>query len=98
MPRSKPPHCAGCKPAVSCRSGTEDSAAFVEHRIPLFHAIGLCRQQRVDIAIHRDFLDRVTLLDRIDHVRSEERRVGKECRSRWGRDYGKKKMRDMEGA
>src|SRR5690625_7912338 len=30
-------------------------------------------------------------------LRSEERRVGKECRSRWGRDHEKKKGRDTSG-
>src|SRR5437660_12649383 len=32
------------------------------------------------------------MVDRLS--RSEERRVGKECRSRWWRDDGKKKVRD----
>src|SRR5438445_13715494 len=27
----------------------------------------------------------------VDHLRSEERRVGKECRSRWSPDHSKKK-------
>src|SRR5438309_7431845 len=30
----------------------------------------------------------------IDHKRSEERRVGKECRSRWSPQHEKKKKRD----
>src|SRR5207248_5847104 len=32
--------------------------------------------------------------DKFDHARSEERRVGKECRSRWSSDDEKKKKRD----
>src|SRR5437867_12390363 len=31
----------------------------------------------------------------LDNWRSEERRVGKECRSRWGPQRGKKKGRDV---
>src|SRR5947209_20318778 len=34
-------------------------------------------------------------LDQMDQ-RSEKRRVGKECRSRWWEDHGKKKIRDRE--
>ena len=30
-----------------------------------------------------EFLEQVALVADIDNVRSEERRVGKECRSRW---------------
>src|SRR5687767_16038982 len=36
---------------------------------------------------------RISATDQNGHVRSEERRVGKECRSRWSADHEKKKHR-----
>src|SRR5437879_12757072 len=36
--------------------------------------------------------------DGLVHVRSEERRVGKECRSRWGADSERKKSRVTESS
>src|SRR3989440_4817066 len=38
---------------------------------------------RVNLVNRIDFVNRVHLVNRVDFVRSEERRVGKECRSRW---------------
>src|SRR3712207_6767709 len=40
-------------------------------------------RQATEVAIAADVLNRMLELGRPEYVRSEERRVGKECRSRW---------------
>src|SRR5207249_9362104 len=46
------------------------------------------------IGFFREFLLNTVVPN--SHVRSEERRVGKECRCRWGRDAEKKKRSDEQ--
>src|SRR5436305_14878463 len=43
-----------------------------------------------------EFVERLVDLFGSSSERSEERRVGKECRSRWWRDHERKKMRNSE--
>ena len=48
------------------------------HLVPLFNQLSLERQRQVEQLVHHQRIKRGTIV-----VRSEERRVGKECRSRW---------------
>src|SRR5207248_6105767 len=61
---------------------------FVGHRADeLFHpAILLARARGLDAQVVADVLRDLLAIER-----SEERRVGKECRSGWARDHEKKK-------
>src|SRR5690554_7098212 len=59
----------------------------------------------VDVGTHEEFLSRTPSYQELVQrqtlerkvTRSEERRVGKECRSRWGTDHYKKKRGRREG-
>src|SRR5437879_12963768 len=64
-----------------CSSDLDVAIAFQVRDSYVCLALGAC-QPRLDNLRH--------------HLRSEERRVGKECRSRWGADDEKKKKRDQQ--
>src|SRR5207237_3088315 len=65
--------------------------------ICLSHAI-ICDSGSPDLGSMRSGIGRCAVLRRLDaepgdvERRSEERRVGKECRSRWWREHEKKKV------
>src|SRR3546814_13397797 len=87
----------------SCRAGRARHSASPCPAVPRgrrpchssrsFHRL---RQHVLVIAAHY-LADRDAGLDRLDHRRSDERRVGKECvstcRSRWSPDHSKKKTK-----
>src|SRR5689334_23785173 len=56
-------------------------------------ATSLLHRHEEKIFVERD----ISLTTRAHQRRSEERRVGKECRSRWSRDHEKKKRKEKRG-
>src|SRR5207249_8429544 len=79
-----------------CSSDLSKSNSGGPHRLPLRRSLGRNRlpaRSRSPRPLPRR---RVPL--RHNEQRSEERRVGKECRSRWGTEQSKKKERKAKGA
>src|SRR5438034_5053979 len=73
-----------------CSSDLEGFDGFDLHpQLPLV----IHRAPRVDVVVAFGGLKwwRDPLVQGIGRLRSEERRVGKECRSQWWQDYGKKR-------
>src|SRR5207249_5275854 len=62
---------------------------------PLEQLHALCRRPVRQFSV--DAVERLQLTSDADVPRSEERRVGKECRPRWWRDQGKKKVKSAGG-
>src|SRR5690554_8187566 len=62
----------------------EDAEDF-QHRVETMSNAKLLRLQRSYDRIQSDYGSKAALAEKI--TRSEERRVGKECRSRWGREH-----------
>src|SRR5207249_11718029 len=66
--------------------GLEVAQRFGHHQVLL-----RCGRQMLALFERTDLPPRVT--DRIENPRSEERRVGKECRSRWAGGHRRKKQK-----
>src|SRR5947208_15075147 len=99
-------HCAGCKLASICKLQSTDAPVHDDHivgfRLDHREVFG-----RPDRGLHRGRVElAVGLRARTTHCwtlapvkhRSEERRVGKECRWRWSREQATKKKKEDNNA
>src|SRR5207253_6268263 len=72
-----------CSSDLARERGEQQRPGIAQNRQDLRHAL----QQRHRLGLH---LARASTRLLADEARSEERRVGKECRSRWSREHKKK--------
>src|SRR2546426_11459115 len=71
-------------PSAGARVALEEDAASARQMIEQIDTTRLTSRQRVVLRQHLEQLSNsVSLARRAETYRSEERRVGKECRSRW---------------